>query len=276
MGRGPSRPPACRARRLLRPALRPDTDSCATSSIPRTSTVPTSPADVRVLKDKEERALGEYRTRRLVLEAWDRLEEELGPVVVRNYREEMNGGQETRGRSQETGVRGQRVAELGPKYQATVQPIAPARPTIRRIPASAPDAKPAPVAEPESDAGQRDLFGKAVVAPQPVKAKPAPPKPEPVAQPVLIFAPPQGAYTERLSRVMALRAKGTPEAIGEMVAALGDDDERIRWLAASVLQSIGGGTVIATLRAFIVQVSSDVAHEEAVRLLDKMNDSGRR
>jgi hypothetical protein len=28
----------------------------------------------RVLKEKEERRYGEYRTRRLVLEAWDRLE----------------------------------------------------------------------------------------------------------------------------------------------------------------------------------------------------------
>lgn len=28
----------------------------------------------RVLKEKEERALGEYRTRRLVLEAWDKVE----------------------------------------------------------------------------------------------------------------------------------------------------------------------------------------------------------
>jgi hypothetical protein len=27
----------------------------------------------RVLKDKEEKEFGEYRTRRLVLEAWDRL-----------------------------------------------------------------------------------------------------------------------------------------------------------------------------------------------------------
>ena len=29
----------------------------------------------RVLKEKEERAYGEYRTRRLVLEAWDRMEQ---------------------------------------------------------------------------------------------------------------------------------------------------------------------------------------------------------
>jgi hypothetical protein len=34
----------------------------------------------RVLKEKEERKYGEYRTRRLVLEAWERLWEELGPV----------------------------------------------------------------------------------------------------------------------------------------------------------------------------------------------------
>ncbi len=34
----------------------------------------------RVLKDKEEKKYGEYRTRRLVLEAWDRLWTELGPV----------------------------------------------------------------------------------------------------------------------------------------------------------------------------------------------------
>ena len=30
----------------------------------------------RVLKEKEEKILGEYRTRRLVLEAWDKLEAE--------------------------------------------------------------------------------------------------------------------------------------------------------------------------------------------------------
>jgi hypothetical protein len=32
----------------------------------------------RVLKEKEQKVYGEYRTRRLVLEAWDRLEREAG------------------------------------------------------------------------------------------------------------------------------------------------------------------------------------------------------
>lgn len=38
---------------------------------------PISPAkpSVRVLKEKEEREYGEYRTRRLVLEAWDRFDQ---------------------------------------------------------------------------------------------------------------------------------------------------------------------------------------------------------
>ena len=73
---------------------------------------------------------------------------------------------------------------------------------------------------------------------------------------------------------MALRKKATPEAIGEVVAALGDEDERIRWLAGSVLQSIGGGTVIATLRAFMGQAPSDVVRDEAEKVLGKLAEPG--
>jgi hypothetical protein len=37
--------------------------------------IPDFPGETfRVLKEKEEKQYGEYRTRRLVLEAWDRLE----------------------------------------------------------------------------------------------------------------------------------------------------------------------------------------------------------
>jgi hypothetical protein len=46
----------------------------------------------RGLKEKEKRQYGEYRTRRLVLEAWDWLEAELGPVVVRRWRGEVGSG----------------------------------------------------------------------------------------------------------------------------------------------------------------------------------------
>ncbi len=218
----------------------------------------------RVLKEKEQRALGEYRTRRLVLAAWDRLEEELGPVVVRNYREEMEAG------SSEIGIK-----ETGPTYQAAA-PQAAARPRFGAVQPAAAPAKPAPAAESRADPGQGPLFGGAPVAPSPAPdPPPAAYRPAPAAQPqavqpALIPTPPQGSYQQRLSRVMALRGKGTSEAIGELVAALGDEDGNIRWLAASVLQGLGGGAVIATLRAFVDQAPSAVAREEAERVLGRL------
>ncbi|MDD1777503.1 MAG: hypothetical protein LUQ65_04985 [Candidatus Helarchaeota archaeon] len=45
---------------------------------------PDSPGETfRVLKEKEEKQYGEYRTRRLVLEAWDKLEK----IRVKNWNE---------------------------------------------------------------------------------------------------------------------------------------------------------------------------------------------
>jgi HEAT repeat protein len=86
----------------------------------------------------------------------------------------------------------------------------------------------------------------------------------------LIPSPPQGNRSQRLSRLLALGRQRTPEAVGELVAALGDGDEQLRWLAALALQGIGGGAVVVTLRAFIEQAPSMVAREEAERLLGKM------
>jgi hypothetical protein len=217
----------------------------------------------RVLKEKEERAFGEYRTRRLVLEAWDRLEEELGPVVVRNYREEM-------------ATAAGRVAETGITYQATVRPATPVPLRFGAVQAPAPAAKPAPAprAEPEADAGQPALFGTPATPAASAKAEPTrpAPRPEPAAQPVLIPSPPQGNRSQRLSRLLTLGRQRTPEAIGGLVAALGDEDEQLRWLASLSLQGIGGGTVIATLRAFIDQAPSAVAREEAEKVLGKLTD----
>ncbi len=216
----------------------------------------------RVLKEKEERTLGEYRTRRLVLEAWDQLEEELGPVVVRNYREEM------------AAVPG-RVAETGPTYQATVRPATPQPLRFGAVQAPAPAAKPAPAVEPEADAGQPALFGGTAAAPaastKTESTRPTP-RPEPAAQPVLIPSPPQGNRSQRLSRLLTLGRQRTPEAIGGLVAALGDEDEQLRWLAALSLQGIGGGTVIATLKAFIDQAPSAVARDEAEKVLGRLTD----
>lgn len=82
-----------------------------------------------MLEEKEEKAFGEYRTRQLVLEAWDRPEAEPGPVVVRNYREEMEVGSSEVGSSKSgapltasAAVRpARKVAEPKLTYQAADQ-----------------------------------------------------------------------------------------------------------------------------------------------------------
>ncbi len=97
-------------------------------------------------------------------------------------------------------------------------------------------------------------------------------RPEPAAQPVMIPTPPPGNRSERLGRLLTLGRKQTSEAIGELVAALGDEDEQLRWLAALSLLGMGGSTVIATLQAFIAQAPSAVAREEAEKVLAKLTE----
>ncbi|MGB4802585.1 MAG: hypothetical protein WBV59_08000, partial [Anaerolineae bacterium] len=58
------------------------------------------------------------------------------------------------------------------------------------------------------------------------------------------------------------------------VAALGDEDEQLRWLASLSLLGMGGSTVIATLQAFIVQAPSAVAREEGEKVLGKLEAFG--
>lgn len=139
-----------------------------------------------------------------------------------------------------------------------------------------PPAKVASAGEPEADAGQRDLFGAPAAPAATAKTEPIrpAPRPEPAAQPVLIPTPPQGNRSQRLSRLLALGRQRTPEAIGELVAALGDEDEQLRWLAALSLQGISGGTVIATLKAFMDQAPSAVAREETEKVLGKLTEPG--
>ncbi len=100
------------------------------------------------------------------------------------------------------------------------------------------------------------------------------PGPELAAQPAIVPSPPQGNRSQRLSRLLTLGQQRTPEATGGLVAALGDEDEQLRWLAALSLQGIGGGTVIATLKAFIDQAPSAVAREEAEKVLGKLTEEG--
>jgi len=76
-------------RKQLRYILDPwEEPSCSGPHLLPDNPTTTFPGETfRVLKDNEERKYGEYRTRRLVLEAWARLEAERGPVKPVNYRE---------------------------------------------------------------------------------------------------------------------------------------------------------------------------------------------
>ena len=189
----------------------------------------------RVLKEKEERAFGEYRTRRLVLEAWDRLEEELGPVVVRNYREEMNGGQETGDRGQETGA----GVRKGPSIRRPFN-----LPRLHAASSARSGACTGRQTCSRSAGGTRTGCRPACpvrrarrAGPQPVKAKSAPPagarRPAPGRA---RHAPPQGAYPERLARVMALRNKADSRGHRQPRRRARRPDAKIRWLAALTLQ----------------------------------------
>jgi hypothetical protein len=184
----------------------------------------------RVLKEKEIKQLGEYRTQRLVLAAWDRLERELGPVVVRNYREEMPA----EGRSQKAEVRSQRSEQDATRPKAI------------------PVAKAAPVARPEQPVAQTSSQRGS-------------------STPIPVMAAPQGSYSDKLARIMALKRQATPEAIGEMVAALGDADERIRWLAGSALASLKDARVVEAVRVFGEGTESVEGREAAGKLLMQLD-----
>ena len=86
--------------------------------------------------------------------------------------------------------------------------------------------------------------------------------------------PSRGNRSPRLSGLHTMDRQRTSEAMKWLAAALGDEDEQLRWLAALSLQGIGGGTVIATLKAFIDQAPSAVAREEAEKVLGKLTEPG--
>jgi hypothetical protein len=100
------------------------------------------------------------------------------------------------------------------------------------------------------------------------------------AQPALVtdFTPPQGSRSQRLKQVMALgdRVKANRQdaaAIAQLVAALGDSDDSIRWLAGSALGLLGGATVVHTLSAFLKQAETPKARQEAINTLKRIVDN---
>jgi hypothetical protein len=202
-----------------------------------------------IVKRKDVAAHGEYRTKRVILEVYDAM---------------------------------QQAMDSGKPYQTRLDPP-PADPSVAHV------GEPPAWVEvgPSTNAVTNALISppKSVAVPgtpKPATAGPSAParspsSPEPKASvpeskrsegpPIPVMPPPQGTYAEKFSRIMALKRKATPEAIGEIVAALGDEDEKVRWLASSTLASVKDERVVMAVQAFVERTESAAGREAAEQLL---------
>ena len=86
------------------------------------------------------------------------------------------------------------------------------------------------------------------------------------------FTPPQGERNQRLKQVMALAQPKSTADLQTLVAALGDEDESIRWLAGSSLSRLPAVTLLPVLRAFIRQLLTPTTQNEVRRVLRLLGD----
>jgi hypothetical protein len=95
------------------------------------------------------------------------------------------------------------------------------------------------------------------------------------AQPTLVtdFTPPAGGYGQRLKRVMALGQPKNQADLAELIAALGDENDNIRWLAGSSLARLGGLAVVKLLAAYLAANPGATSRAEAVKVLGLIADT---
>ena len=94
-------------------------------------------------------------------------------------------------------------------------------------------------------------------------------------QPSLVsnFTPPLGNRSLRLKRVMDLGQPKNSAELGELAAALGDEDSNIRWLVGSSLVRLRGPAVVQTLAAFPNTNPSQPTQEESIRVLSPIAET---
>jgi adenine-specific DNA-methyltransferase len=83
--------------------------------------------------------------------------------------------------------------------------------------------------------------------------------------------PPQGSFSEKMKRIETLTKQAGPAAIQELVAALSDDSDTIRWQAGAALRTIGGPQVVGVLQAFIAHSDNPAARQAARDVLEKLD-----
>ncbi len=153
----------------------------------------------RVLKDNETAKYGEYRTRRLVLEAWDRLESEFGPVDpdrLKSYVSsepvskgiDLGNTEQSRRQSPSAPFRGKQPVSQQPAPNPASKSPAPST----RFGAATPRSTQAPLFPEDTGSPQPSLFTSTSSAgSQPASSPSSPSKPSPAKAPNQKSASPQ-------------------------------------------------------------------------------------
>ncbi len=196
-----------------------------------------------IVKRKDEKAHGEYRTKRVILEIYDEMAEA----------QRSSQPYPTRLDPPPADLR---VAH--PWDPAFGQPPEPGREWVEvdYTPATEP---PAAIAEtPATYAAAKD-------------------SPDAIQQTLTAVMPPSGeTRPERLKRAKALGQDQSPLATRELVAFLADEDSSVRWLASSSLVQRAGEDTVAAIAAFLTHAEPERANRarpEALRILGLIADT---
>ena len=217
-----------------------------------------------IVKRKDEKAHGEYRTQRVILEIFDAMQQAI--ATGQPYQTRLNPPPAD-----------PRVAHpwdpaFGPvPEQVWVETAS----DERRVTSGEMSANIAETRPPYTTSEALILQNPVAKINQPKKSKAGK-----VAQNTFmeVMPAPDGPYNVRLKRAMALGGDPSPIATRELVAFLADEDSNIRWLAGSSLvqrAGIGGDTVTA-IAAFLDRAGSERverARSEALRVLGLIADT---
>lgn len=227
-----------------------------------------------IVRRKDEEAYGEYRTKRVILEIYD----EMGAAIAaqgvagatpRGYQTRLNPPP-----AHPDAAHPWDEAYLGPELPRAQwwQPVEGQDDTVTRGQGDTVTAAPPVTPSPSHPAIQEPPPTLELKPPPPPKPRKAAAAKKPALatdQPPLVtdFTPPQGSYPQRLKRVMALGQPQNQAELAELVAALGDENENIRWLAGSTLSRLGSMAVVRLLAAYLQTNPGEPGRAAALKAL---------
>ncbi|GAB4273669.1 MAG: N-6 DNA methylase [Candidatus Promineifilaceae bacterium] len=202
-----------------------------------------------IVRRKDEDAYGEYRTRRVILEIYD----EMGAAIQsgRPYQTRLNPPP-----AHPAAAHPWDEAHLGPELPRAQwwQPVAGQDDIVKAVSPASKEPPPTLELKPPTLQKSRKAAAKPALS---------------TGQPPLVtdFTPPQGSYPLRLKRVMALGQPKNQAELAELVAALGDESENIRWLAGSALSRLGSMAAVRLLAAYLQTNPGELGRAAALKAL---------